>query len=65
MSRSTRTDFPESFRIVLKHSWATVYKGPYQTLAAAKGQLTSETRYNPNVIAHIERTTGPWERVEA
>ena len=65
MSRSTRTDFRESFRLVLTHSWGTHYKGPYQTLAAAKGQLTSETRYSPKVEGHIERMTGDWEKVTA
>ena len=72
MSRATRTDFPGSFRVVLEHSWGTVYKGPYQTMGAAKGQLTAETitgphyapRPVPGVTGWIERTTGPWERVE-
>ena len=67
MSRTTRTDFPGAFRVVLVKSWGTEYKGPYQTLAAAKGQLTSETsdHWNWNVQGYIEKTPdGAWERVE-
>ncbi len=65
MSRTTRTNFPDAYRVVLVKSWGTEYKGPYQTLSAAKGQLTQETtgHWNQNVEAHIERTTGSWERV--
>lgn len=72
MSRKTRTNFPGAFRVVLVKSWGTEYKGPYQTLAAAKGQLTPETMCGPyyaptkrpGVEGWIERTTGAWERVE-
>jgi len=67
MSRTTRTNFKESFRLVLTHSWGVEYKGPYQTLAAVKGQLTSETagRWQSTTTGHIERMTGDWEKVEA
>lgn len=73
MSRTTRTDFPGAYRVVLVKSWGTEYKGPYQTLAAAKGQLTSETLAGPyyalrpvsGVTGYIEKTPdGAWERVE-
>ena len=67
MSRETRTDFPGAFRVVLVHSWGTTYKGPYQTLSAAKGQLTQETEgwyANKGKTGYIERTTGAWEKVE-
>lgn len=67
MSRTTRTDFPGAFRVVLEHSWGTEYKGPYQTYSAAKGQLTQETEgwyASKGKTGYIERTTGAWERVE-
>lgn len=66
MSRTTRTNFSESFRVVLTHSWGTEYKGPYQTKAAAKGQLTQETSssWRKDTKGHIERMTGDWEKVE-
>lgn len=65
MSRTTRTDFPGAFRVVLVKSWGTEYKGPYQTLSAAKGQLTSETAYSFEGTAYIEKMPdGAWERVE-
>lgn len=68
MSRTTRTNFPGAYRVVLEQSWGTEYKGPYQTLAAAKGQLTQETtgwhRTRATTAGYIERTTGEWERVE-
>lgn len=69
MSRTTRTNFPGAFRVVLNHSWGTEYKGPYQTLSAAKGQLTQETdtywnREN-STTGWVEKTPdGAWERVE-
>lgn len=67
MSRTTRTNFTEAFRVVLEHPWGTEYKGPYQTLAAAKGQLTQETSssYRADTKGSIERMTGNWERVES
>ena len=67
MSRTTRTDFPGAFRVVLVHPWGTQYKGPYQTLSAAKGQLSQETggRWQSSVTGYIEKTPdGVWERVE-
>lgn len=70
MSRTTRTNFPGAFRVVLVKSWGTEYKGPYQTLSAAKGQLTSETvgwggKTYSGVSGYIEKTPdGAWERVE-
>lgn len=65
MSRKTQTDFPGAFRIVLVKAWGRVYKGPYQTLSAAKGQLTSETAYDGHSVGWIEKTPdGAWERVE-
>lgn len=66
MSRTTRTDFPGAFRVVLVKSWGTEYKGPYQTLAAAKGQLTHELGYyGASSQGYIEKTPdGAWERVE-
>ena len=68
MSRTTRTNFTGAYRVVLEHSWGTEYKGPYQTKAAAKGQLTAETdsywHQDRGTTGYIERTTGEWERVE-
>ena len=68
MSRTTRTNFPGAFRVVLEHSWGTEYKGPYQTLGAAKGQLTMETgQFWPKehgTTGYIEYIKGEWERVE-
>lgn len=64
MSRKTRTDFTCAYRVVLVHSWGTEYKGPYQTYAAAKGQLTQETGYY-SATGWIEQTPDDaWERVE-
>jgi hypothetical protein len=65
MSRDTRTDFPGAFRVVLVKGYGTTYVGPYQTLAAAKGQLSREQRYHGQDAGYIERTTGAWEKVEA
>lgn len=69
MSRETYTDFPSAFRVVIEHEHpnrATKYIGPYQTLGAAKGQLTQQIegwyREKGNT-GYIERSTG-WERVE-
>lgn len=73
MSRATKTDFPGAFRLVitrtLKGEDHTEYIGPYQTIGAAKGQLTQELQIHfyehyDKKVGYIERTTGPWERVE-
>lgn len=69
MSRTTRTNFPGAYRVVLNYSWGTEYKGPYQTLSAAKGQLTQETigwsgRTRSEVSGWVEYIKGEWERVE-
>ena len=67
MSRTTITNFPGAYRVVLEHPWGTEYKGPYQTLSAAKGQLTQETTGwygRSDTTGYIEHTTGGWERVE-
>ena len=65
MSRTTRTNFPGAYRVVLEHAWGTEYKGPYQTIAAAKGQLTQETGGTWNKkTGWIEYIKGEWERVE-
>lgn len=66
MSRKTKTNFPGAFRVVLNTPWGIEYKGPYQTKAAAKGQLTSETEgwySDRGITGHIEVATG-WEKVE-
>ena len=66
MSRKTQTNFSEAFRVVLQRPWSSepTYKGPYQTLSAAKGQLTQEIRYSSDSTGHVERMTGNWEKVE-
>ena len=65
MSRTTRTNFPGAYRVVLRHLWGTEYKGPYQTLAAAKGQLTQETGpWHKDTVGWIEYIKGEWERIE-
>ena len=73
MSRYTDTDFPGAFRIVVTKTMAgesyTQYHGPYQSIGAAKGQLTQELKmrdyeHYETKVGHIERTTGPWEKVE-
>lgn len=72
MSRGTRTNFPSAFRIVVTRTLGDVedteYIGPYQTIGAAKGQLTNalEPHYHEHYskkVGHIERAAG-WERVE-
>lgn len=72
MSRSTMTDFPEVYRLVITTTYGdveeTTYIGPYQTIGAARGQLTHELkpRYHQHYskkVGRIERTTGPWETV--
>lgn len=72
MSRATRTDFPEAFRLVITRTLGdteyTEYIGPYQTIGAARGQLTDQLRmrsyeHYSKKVGHIERTTGPWEEV--
>lgn len=74
MARSTKTDFPGAFRLVITRTLGdeecTEYIGPYQTIGAAKGQLTQELRprdydHYSKKVGHIERTTGPWEKVES
>lgn len=74
MSRSTRTDFPGAFRLVITRTLGdeeyTEYVGPYQTIGAARGQLTQELqmRYHEHYskkVGYIERTTGAWEKVES
>lgn len=65
MSRDTATNFPGAFRVVLEYPWGTRYVGPYQTLGAAKGQLTQQTGYNSSATGWVEKTPdGQWERVE-
>lgn len=66
MSRTTRTNFTCAYRVVLEHSWGIEYKGPYQTYAAAKGQLTQETAglWRKGTTGYIEQTPDDaWERV--
>lgn len=72
MSRATRTDFPGAFRLVITRTLAgedyTEFIGPYQTIGAARGQLTHELRergydHYEKKVGHIEYATG-WERVE-
>lgn len=74
MSRDTTTDFPGAYRIVITRTLAgedhTVYIGPYQTKAAAKGQLTQELRehyyeHYDKKTGYIELLTGNWRKVEA
>ena len=74
MSRDTITDFPGAFRLVITRTMAgeayTRYHGPYQTIGAAKGQLTQELKMHyyehyETKTGYIERTTGDWEKVEA
>lgn len=74
MSRATRTDFPGAFRLVITRTLGdteyTEYVGPYQTIGAAKGQLTDHLRmrhyeHYSKKVGHIESTTGGWEKVEA
>jgi hypothetical protein len=67
MSRETRTNFPGAFRVVIEDNGYTTYQGPYQTLGAAKGQLTQQVEgwyAREGKTGYIERTTGPWEKVE-
>lgn len=67
MSRDTRTDFPGAFRVVINDEGWTTYIGPYQTIGAAKGQLTQQTTgwyARKGKTGYIERTTGAWEKVE-
>ena len=72
MSRSTTTNFPGAYRLVVTKTLAgeehTEYIGPYQTLGAAKGQLTQELQHHyyehyDTKTGHLEVATG-WERVE-
>lgn len=74
MSRNTTTDFPGAYRIVITKTMAgeayTQYHGPYQTIGAAKGQLTQELKmrdyeHYETKTGYIERTTGAWEKVES
>lgn len=66
MPRSTKTDFQESFRVVVTTPWGKEYVGPYQTVGAAKGQRTTilGDRYGSRKTAVVERLTGTWEEVE-
>jgi len=66
VSRTTRTNFESAYRVVLVHGYGTEYKGPYQTLSAAKGQLTAETggRWQTSTTGYIEIMTGNWRKVE-
>lgn len=67
MSRTTRTDFTNAYRVVLETPYGVYYKGPYQTYAAAKGQLTQETTgwyADKGKTGYIEQTPDDaWERV--
>jgi len=74
MARNTNTDFPTAYRLVIIRTLAGVehieYVGPFQTKPAAKGQLTEYLRersyeHYDSKVGYIERTTGPWERVES
>lgn len=66
-SRKTNTNFTCAYRVVLVHPWGTLYKGPYQTYAAAKAQLTRETtgwHANTGKTGWIEQTPDDaWEQV--
>lgn len=73
MSRATDKNFPEAFRLVITRTLGgqdyTEYIGPYMTIGAARGQLTDQLRmrsyeHYEKKVGHIERTTGPWEKVE-
>jgi len=72
MSRATDKDFPEAYRLVIITTYGdvdeTTYIGPYQTIGAARGQLTHELKqryyeHYSKKVGHIERTTGSWEEV--
>jgi len=72
MSRATDKDFPEAYRLVITRTLGdteyTEYIGPYQSIGAARGQLTHELRmrdyeHYSKKVGHIERTTGPWQAV--
>jgi hypothetical protein len=73
MSRYTTTNFPGAFRLVVTKSMGgedyTQYHGPYQTIGAAKGQLTQELKmrdyeHYETKTGHIETTSGAWMPVE-
>lgn len=73
MARSTTIDFPVAYRLVITRTLAgedyTEYVGPYQTIGAAKGQLTEQLKMGyyeqySKKVGHIERSTG-WEKVES
>jgi UDP-N-acetylmuramyl pentapeptide synthase len=74
MSRATDTDFPTAYRLVITRTMAgesyTEYVGPYQTIGAAKGQLTQELReriyeHYEKKVGHIELLTGNWRKVKS
>lgn len=74
MSRDTTTDFPTAYRLVITRTLAgednTIYVGPYQTIGAAKGQLSQalemrDYEHYETKTGYVERTTGPWEKVES
>lgn len=68
MSRETRTNFPGAFRVVIDDNGWVTYMGPYQTIGAAKGQLTQAVDgwyARKGKTGYIEKTPdGAWERVE-
>lgn len=72
MSRTTNTDFPAAYRVVITRTLggheATEYHGPYMTIGAAKGILTGELRersyeHYDAKTGHVEIMTGNWRKV--
>lgn len=79
MARYTKADTTETFRVKISESgvrtdgtdWGfTRYRGPYGTLAAARGirthELNTRSRWRPKDTLEvvIERSTVAWEIVE-
>ena len=59
-----------AFRVVETAPTWTKYRGPYSTLAAARGVATHERKNNErwhkdqNIVITIEQTPTGWERIE-
>ena len=73
MSRATTTDFTTAYRLVITRTCGgedyTEFIGPYQTIGAAKGQLTHELKlrdydHYDKKVGHIELMTGNWRKME-
>lgn len=68
--RSIDGNSERAFRVVEEAPTWTKYRGPYSTLAAARGVATHERKNNErwhkdqNIKIWIEQTPAGWERIE-